>query len=83
MSRYFFALQNGDGPVRDNEGLELAARADIVREVGHILLEIARDETLEQARGTAAIVVRDINGKAVQVAELTFSNLWLDDVAPR
>ncbi|KQS87882.1 MULTISPECIES: DUF6894 family protein [unclassified Rhizobium] len=83
MSRYFFDLQNGDGPVRDDSGLELDSRAEITREVGRILLDIARDEIPEQPRGTASIVVRDDNGRAVSVANLTFSNLWLDDVAPR
>lgn len=83
MGRYFFDLQNGDGPVRDTEGLELGSRTEISREVGRILLDIARDEIPDQARGTASIVVRDDSGKAVSVANLTFSNLWLDDVGSR
>jgi hypothetical protein len=83
MGRYFFDLQNGDGPVRDHDGMELDSRADITREVGRILLDIARDEIPEQPRGAASVVVRDADGKAVSVANLTFSNLWLDDVANR
>ncbi|WP_438750863.1 DUF6894 family protein [Pararhizobium sp. O133] len=83
MGRYFFDLQNGDGPVRDNDGMELDSRAGVAREISRILLDIAQDEIPERMRGAISIVVRDDNGKAVSVANLTFSNLWLDDIARR
>lgn len=83
MNRYFFDLQNGDGPVRDNDGQELGSQAEITREVGRILLDMARDEIPECRRGAVSVVVRDNSGRAVSVANLTFSNLWLDDVDPK
>lgn len=83
MGRYFFDLQNGDGPVRDDEGMELDSRKGIAREISRILLDIARDEIPERMRGAISIVVRDDNGKPVSVANLSFSNLWLDDVSNR
>lgn len=79
MSRYFFDLHNGDGATRDNEGLELASRASVTREVNRILMDVAQDEIGDQSNGAVSVVVRDESGKAVSVANLTFSNSWMED----
>ncbi|TCM56217.1 hypothetical protein C8J36_103592 [Rhizobium sp. PP-F2F-G48] len=78
MSRYFFDLHNGDGPVLDDEGQELATRESVAMEVGRILGDIARDEMPETRNGTIALTVRDDTGRTITVARLTFSNEWID-----
>lgn len=79
MSRYFFDLHNGDGVTRDKDGLELSTRASVTREVTRILLDVVQDEIGEQPNGAVSVVVRDDKGRAVSVANLTFSNAWFDD----
>lgn len=76
MSRYYFDLHNGDGPLKDEHGTEIALRSSIPREVAKILLEVARDELPLCDRTT--ISVREENGQPVCVSSLTFSNEWLD-----
>jgi hypothetical protein len=80
MSRYFFDLHNGDGATRDEQGQELASRASVKKEVNRILLDIVQEEIAERKTGVVSVVVRDDNGRAVSVANLTFSNAWLDEV---
>jgi hypothetical protein len=79
MSRYFFDLHNGDGATRDESGLELSTRESVTREVSRILLDVVQDEIGDQPNGAVSVVVRDDSGRAVSVANLTFSNAWFDD----
>lgn len=79
MSRYYFDLHNGDGPLKDEHGTEIASRSGIPREVAKILLEVARDELPICDRATISVTVRDENGQPVSVSSLTFSNEWLDE----
>ncbi|PYE29302.1 hypothetical protein C8J38_101443 [Rhizobium sp. PP-WC-2G-219] len=78
MSRYFFDLHNGDGPVLDEEGQEMASRKSVAMEVARILGDIARDEMPETCNGTIALTVRDDTGRTITVARLTFSNEWVE-----
>jgi hypothetical protein len=78
MSRYFFDLHNGDGATRDEDGLELSTRASVTREVSRILLDVVQDEITGQPNGAASVVVRDDRGRAVSIANLTFSNAWFE-----
>ena len=77
MPRYFFDLHNGDGPLRDEAGLELANRTEVVREMSRILLDIARDEMPAVDRTMISVTVRS-EDRPVSVATLTFANEWLD-----
>ncbi|MGO4568360.1 hypothetical protein AB4Z52_25715 [Rhizobium sp. 2YAF20] len=77
MSRYFFDLHNGDGPIRDEQGIALPSRARVSKELARILLDVARDELPDSDRAVISITVRDESGNAVSVATLTFSNEWL------
>ncbi|PZM08750.1 DUF6894 family protein [Rhizobium tubonense] len=77
MGRYFFDLHNGDGPTRDEEGLELPSRARISKELARILLDVARDELADLDRVVISVTVRNESGDAVSVASLTFNNEWL------
>ncbi|WP_160003395.1 hypothetical protein [Rhizobium sp. 18055] len=78
MSRYYFDLHNGDGPLKDEHGTELSSRAGIPTEVAKILLEIARDELPTCDHATISVTVRDESGRPVSVSSLTFRNEWLD-----
>ena len=42
--RYYFDLHNGDGPMSDEHGVDLASREVVSKEITRILLDIARDE---------------------------------------
>lgn len=79
MSRYFFDLHNGDGATRDESGLELATRESVTREVSRILLDVVQDEITDQPNGAVSVVVRDDTGRAVSIANLTFSNAWFEE----
>lgn len=78
MSRYYFDLHNGDGPLSDHEGMELSSRKSVAMQVARILADIARDEMPTQDRIVISLKVRNEAGKAISVASLTFSNEWLD-----
>lgn len=77
MARYFFDLHNGDGPIRDNEGMELASWADVLREMARILVDIARDELPAGERTIISLTVRS-EERPISVASLAFSNEWLE-----
>lgn len=77
MARYFFDLHNGDGPMRDNEGMELASRADVLKEMARILVDIARDELPAGERTIISLTVRT-EERPISVASLAFSNEWLE-----
>lgn len=77
MARYFFDLHDGDGPIRDNEGMELASRADVLREMARILVDIARDELPTGERTIISLTVRS-EERPISVASLAFSNEWLE-----
>jgi hypothetical protein len=79
MSRYYFDLHNGDGPLRDEFGTEINSRDGIPREVAKILLDVARDELPTSERAMISVTVRDEHGQAISVSSLTFSNEWLDE----
>lgn len=78
MSRYYFDLHNGDGPLRDDHGIEISSKGGVVREVAKILLEVARDELPVCDRTIISVTVRDEQGQPISVSSLTFSNEWLD-----
>ena len=78
MSRYYFDLHNGEGPVRDDQGIDLPSRERVSLEVAKILLDIARDEMPAGNRSIISITVRDFESRAIAVATLTFNHEWLD-----
>jgi len=78
MARYFFDLFNGDGPVRDELGQEVASREDISREVSRILADITREELPGRATGSISIEVRDEKGQSVFTGSLSFQSRWHD-----
>lgn len=78
MARYFFDLFNGDGPVPDEHGQEVASREAISREVSRILADIAREELPGRRKGAISIEVRDESGRSVFTGSLSFQSRWYD-----
>lgn len=78
MSRYYFDLTNGSGPIRDEDGQDFACRSDLAREVARTLGDIARDDMADMAAGTIALTVRDQTGRTISKVRLTFSSEWLE-----
>ena len=77
MARYFFDLHNGDGPIRDDAGTELASRDEVLKEMARILVDVARDELPAGERTIISVTVRS-EERPISVASLAFSNEWLD-----
>lgn len=78
MPRYFFDIHNGNGPSRDDHGMELSSRKRIMHEMSRILLDIARDELPGQEGGNISIYVRDDEDKEVCATHLSFQTEWRD-----
>jgi hypothetical protein len=78
MPRYYFDLHNGDGPLKDNDGLEIASRDGVAKEVSRILADIARDEMPAQDKNVISLKVRNEAGKVISISSLTFFTEWLD-----
>lgn len=77
MSRYFFDLHNGDGPLSDDQGTECASLELVRNEAAKILLDVARDEMVAADTAVISITVRDADGLAILVSSITLSNEWL------
>ena len=75
--RFYFDLHNGDGPTRDDEGVDLASRDIGSQEISRILLDVARDEIPAGDRLVISLTVRDEAGRPISVASLIFSNEWI------
>ncbi len=56
--------------------MELASRADVLREMARILVDIARDELPAGERTIISLKVRS-EERPIAVASLAFSNEWL------
>lgn len=80
MARYYFDLFNGEGPIPDEHGQEIATREDISREVSRILADIAREELPEDNNGVITIKVRNEEGRAVFTGSLSFETHWHDGI---
>jgi hypothetical protein len=76
MPKYFFDIENGHGPSRDEDGLVLASEAQIMRETSRILLDIARNELPGQDNGEISIRVRDDHGEEICATHLSFRTEW-------
>jgi hypothetical protein len=79
MPRYFFDLVNGDGLVRDEMGSQMPENRDsLLREVGRILTDLAREELADRDHGVISVNVRDDNDCSVLQGTLDFSTKWQD-----
>ena len=79
MTRYFFdIINNGDLVHHDEEGDELdglqAARVEAIA----ILPNLARDLKIDGDQYTFVVTDRDVTGKSVFRAKLSFDCAWLE-----
>lgn len=77
MPRYFFDLANGDGLTRDEMGVTLPMRHDLLlKEVSRILTDVAREELPGVSSGGIRVSVRDEMGETILVGSLDFQTRW-------
>jgi hypothetical protein len=76
MPRYFFDLINGEGPMRDDEGVELPDSDAVRREAAKIVTDIARDEVPKEQAVKIVVNVRDEADAKVFVGQLQYSGEW-------
>jgi hypothetical protein len=83
MPRYFFDTDDGDQPLRDDEGTEFAGLQEACDEAVRILPDIARDVLPPHGmrpqgnQRAVVVVVRDENNQAVFTATLSLKTEWL------
>ena len=78
MPRYFFDVVNGQGPMRDEEGVVLPDPDAVRREVAMIVTDLARDEVPKEQAVKIVVNVRDEADDKVFVGQLQYSGEWQD-----
>jgi hypothetical protein len=76
MPRYFFDVINGEGPMRDDEGVDLPDQDAVRREVAMIVTGLARDEVPKEQAVKIVVNVRDETDAKVFVGQLHYSGDW-------
>ncbi|MDE3854850.1 DUF6894 family protein [Sinorhizobium meliloti] len=76
MPRYFFDVINGEGPMRDDEGVELPDPDAVRREAAKIVTDLARDEVPKEQAVKIVVNVRDEADAKVFVGQLHYSGDW-------
>jgi hypothetical protein len=76
MARYYFDLDDEQGLMRDNVGVDLPRRGDIPGEVARILGDIMRDENTGGFRASIAVNVRDEADHPVYTGRVFFFGEW-------
>jgi len=76
MPRYFFDVINGEGPMRDDEGVELADLDAVRSEVAKIVTDLARDEVPKEQAVDIVVNARDEADAKVFVGKLQYSGHW-------
>ncbi|MGK6317856.1 DUF6894 family protein [Neorhizobium sp. DT-125] len=77
MPRYYFDVINGEGPMPDDDGIELPTKDAIPATAARMLLDLASDEVDYQQAANFKVQVRDQQGAAIFRATLSFSSNWL------
>jgi hypothetical protein len=78
MPRYFFDVINSQGPMRDDEGLELPTAEAVTSTAALMLLDLARDEIVHQQNLTVSVRVRDDHDLHIFASRLGLTSQWLD-----
>jgi hypothetical protein len=76
MPKYFFDVINGEGPMRDDEGVDLPDQDAVRREVAMIVTGLARDEVPKEQAVKIVVNVRDEADTKVFVGQLQYSGDW-------
>ena len=76
MPRYFFDVINGEGPMRDDEGVDLPDQDAVRRRAAMIVTGLARDEIPKEQAVKIVVNVRDEADAKVFVGQLQYSGEW-------
>lgn len=82
MARYYFDIINGEGSLRDDEGLDLSSTDAVRAEVAKIALEMARDEIKDQQAMAVTVNVCDDCDFRIYSGRLSFATEWFDPELP-
>lgn len=82
MARYYFDIINGEGSLRDDEGLDLSSTDAVRAEVAKIALKMARDEIEDRQAMAVTVNVRDDRDFRIYSGRLSFSTEWFDPELP-
>jgi hypothetical protein len=80
MPRYHFHLRSDDDSPHASVAVDLATPADMVKEAGRIVADVARDELLVRDRISVFLEVQDEAGRPVFVTSFSCIAEWLDGV---
>jgi hypothetical protein len=78
MPKYFFDVVNGEGWIRDDEGIELPNSDAMRAEVARIAIDVAKDEIADQNAMAVTVNVRDDTDSRVFSGRLSFKTEWYD-----
>lgn len=76
MPRYYFDVINGEGPMQDDEGVDLPDPDAVRREVAMIVTGLAGDEISNEQAVKILVNVRDEADAKVFVGQLQYSGDW-------
>jgi hypothetical protein len=71
MSRYYFDIRDGEGFVKDDEGIELPGIADAQLEAAASLAEMSKEFHMKDPDPSGyplSVEVRDLNGPLLELA---------------
>ncbi|MBW6425237.1 hypothetical protein KX729_27790 [Rhizobium sp. XQZ8] len=76
MPRYFFDIVNGQGPMRDDEGVELLDPETVRKVAARIVSDLARDEMPGEQAVEITVNVRDESDRKVFIGKMHFAGQW-------
>lgn len=79
MTRYFFDIDDGQRHTPDDDGTEMADRAQLRKEAIRALADVTRDELPNSDQRVFSIKVRDGDDRQVFYATLTLVAEWMDN----
>lgn len=78
MARYFFDFTSNNNLTQDDEGSEFDELQDVRTEVVTVLPELAKNLKIDSDQHTFAVTARDVTGRPVFQAKLSFDCAWLE-----
>ena len=76
MPRYYFDTDDGRRKIADEEGSDLSDRQQAREEAINIVLEFARDGSLDDHQRTVLCKVRNEDGALIVTASLSLTAEW-------
>lgn len=78
MARYYLDLSTREGQNPDDHGVIVEGKEALFREVGRLLIDVARDDIDQTETGVLSVRTRDEKGHIMSVTVLLFHHEWLD-----